>query len=139
MNKDTTRKELRKFGIIFGTALIIMGYAIVPLVKYIFKMKVILRIWPLVTGISIIVLGIALPLSLKPLHFILRKILDVIKAIVTLPVLMFVFYLVLTPIGLIARLFGNDFLNMNWEKKSTTYWIKKEPSAEGVKKYEKQF
>ncbi|MBT4936735.1 hypothetical protein HON22_02355 [Candidatus Peregrinibacteria bacterium] len=37
-----------------------------------------------------------------------------------------VFFLVITPIGLIMRLFGKDFLRKKMNKKIHSYWIQRE-------------
>jgi hypothetical protein len=42
-------------------------------------------------------------------------------------VLLLVFYLVLTPTGLVMRLLGRDFLNRKEKDKRESYWIPREP------------
>jgi len=39
-------------------------------------------------------------------------------------ILAIIFYLLLTPIGLLSRLFGRDPLNQKIDKGRQTYWIK---------------
>ena len=42
------------------------------------------------------------------------------------PIIMgIIFFLVVTPIGLLMRLFGKDVLNLKLNKKESTYWIEK--------------
>lgn len=133
MKKDVMKNELRKFGIIFGIALIAIG--IVQLLKGHTK------IYPWFYGIGLIslILGIFAPSAIKPIYFIFKKIGSFIGNIVTGLILAIVFYIVLTPIALIARLFGKDFLDIKWKKKSNTYWMPKEVVKDGVERYERQY
>jgi len=41
-------------------------------------------------------------------------------------ILIILFYLVITPLGLILRLFGKDFLELKIEREKKSYWNKKE-------------
>ena len=128
-----SRKELRRFGIIFGIVLSIVGTI------HLLKGNENVYPWFYIVGISIFALGIFVPVALTPIHFILKKALDVIREFTTRLILLIVFYIILTPISLIARLFGKNFLDINWKIKSDSYWIKKEQPNEGVERYEKQF
>lgn len=38
------------------------------------------------------------------------------------------FYGVLTPMGLLGRLFGADLLRLKFEDKATSYWVKRDPT-----------
>ena len=42
------------------------------------------------------------------------------------PIIMgFVFFIVVTPIGLILKIMGKDIINKKYDKKKSTYWIKR--------------
>jgi len=128
----SNKKELRKFGLIFGSVFTVLGIVRMFRAHEHF-------LYFLSLGIIVFVLGIIAPAALKPLHFVLKKILDIIKAVVTFLVLVFVFYLVLTPISLISRLLGKKFLDIKIDKKRDSYWVPKEERKEGVERYEKQY
>jgi hypothetical protein len=49
------------------------------------------------------------------------------------------FYLVVTPIGLIARLAGKDFLSLKLDRHATSYWIARENKDKSAIDYERQF
>jgi hypothetical protein len=50
------------------------------------------------------------------------------------------FYLVVTPIGLLARASGKDFLSRRLERESRSYWIaRRARSANHRQRYEQQF
>jgi hypothetical protein len=51
-----------------------------------------------------------------------------------------IFFLVLTPTGLIMRIVGKDPMDRKWDREAKSYWIKREadPNA-NLERYEKQF
>ena len=51
------------------------------------------------------------------------------------PTIFLLFFLIVTPIGLIVRLFGKDLLKTKFTKENT-YWVKREKN---IKKKKKQF
>ena len=53
--------------------------------------------------------------------------------------LIIIFYLVFTPIGVIIKLFGRDLLDIKLEKEAASYWKKIEGGPFGLERYEKQY
>jgi hypothetical protein len=53
--------------------------------------------------------------------------------------LILIFYLVFTPLGLAAKLFGVDFLDRRVEKDKPSYWRKREAAVFKKENYERQF
>jgi hypothetical protein len=49
------------------------------------------------------------------------------------------FYLVLTPVGTIRRLFGKDPLARKFDREAVSYWEKRLPEKRGVERYERLF
>ena len=49
-----------------------------------------------------------------------------------------VFYVVLTPVGLIFRAIGRDPLHRRFEPTASTYWVPREP-ARDAQRYYRQF
>jgi hypothetical protein len=49
-----------------------------------------------------------------------------------------VFYLVITPLGLVMRLVGRDKLNLQFDRKSKTYWTRRPPTPQSGR-YFRQF
>jgi len=49
------------------------------------------------------------------------------------------YYLVVTPIGIVMRMLGKDFLGKRIDKKGKTYWIKREQKVYVKERYEKMF
>ena len=58
--------------------------------------------------------------------------------IMTKIILTLLFYLLITPIGLITRLFGNDYLRLK-ESNSSSYWNNRDSAKELDQRFEKQF
>jgi len=54
-------------------------------------------------------------------------------------VLALVYYLLLTPIGLMTRLFGYDSMKMRFDRDAATYWMERPPAAAATKRYFRQF
>ena len=54
-------------------------------------------------------------------------------------VLALVFYGVVTPIGLLMRLFGYDSMARNFDADAVSYWVERDPSGPDPKRYFRQF
>jgi hypothetical protein len=64
----------------------------------------------------------------------------VFGAIISTILLTLLFYLVVTPIGLVARLAGKDFLSRKLEVSSASYWILRDATKLKRKsQHERQF
>jgi hypothetical protein len=54
-------------------------------------------------------------------------------------ILTMLYYLVLTPIGLVAKIVGKKFIPLGFDKSATTYWEKRENTAKQQIDYDRQF
>jgi hypothetical protein len=54
-------------------------------------------------------------------------------------ILSVVFYLLITPIGLIMRLFGQDPLHRKIDRQAASYWTERPPDSNDPKRIEKMF
>ena len=59
--------------------------------------------------------------------------------IMTLVIMVIIFYLIVTPIGFIASLTGKEFLNMKIDKSAKSYWVVREQTHRDKATYERQF
>ena len=83
-----------------------------------------IRKWSLVFSVIFLVLGLTNSKILNPLNK-LWFYFGIFLGKIMSPVIMgIIFFLVVTPIGLLMRLFGKDILNLKFNNK-TTYWIEK--------------
>lgn len=70
-----------------------------------------------------LVIAVFAPAVLAPLNQLWTRFGLLLHAITSPVVLGLVFFLVVTPLGLLARLCGKDFLRLRWAREARTYWI----------------
>lgn len=133
MKEKTEKKDLRQFGIVLGIILLVIG-----LVHY-FKEHV--NVYPYLFGFGVLFLliGLVYPPLLKPIYIVFRKVTHAIGWFNTRVILILVYYLILTPIGLVMQLFRHDPLRKKQEKDVETYWIKRENITSAKESLERQF
>ncbi len=69
------------------------------------------------------VTGLVCPKILAPIEWAWMKFAKILGFIVTNILLTITFYVLITPLGLIIRLFGKDLLLIKRSKKADSYWI----------------
>ena len=128
-NINTDKKEIRKFGFLIGGVLIAIS---------IFMLWKALSYYQLVfiIGAIFIILGFFIPMVLKPIYIIWMTFATILGWIMTRVILAVLFYLIVTPIGLIARIFGVKFLDLSWNDDVKSYWNKRDKTVSDI---EKQF
>jgi hypothetical protein len=125
--------ELRKFGLLVGFAFAVLaawlgwrGKAAYPFLA--------------IPGGLLIVTGLFFPKGLRTVFIGWMSLAFVLGLVVSTLLLTLFFYFVLTPVGLVARLVGNDFLMRKFEPQSQSYWImRKAPGRKSKESYEQQF
>ena len=97
--------------------------------------------WPLYLGIVIAFLVVAWlwPKALAPLNRVWTKLGLLIGRIVSPIVLALMFYLVVTPVGLLMRLTGKDPLRLRRESSEGSYWIVRHPPGPSGESMREQF
>jgi hypothetical protein len=93
-------------------------------------------LWP---GVVLMVFGVVLPRALKYVYVAWMAFAVVLGFVMAHVILTLFFFLVITPIGLLARLFGKDFLGLKRGGQKTTFWIRREQKAKAALEYERQF
>ena len=91
------------------------------------------RIWSSIISSVFLILGLMNSKLLTPLNKLWFKFGMILGAIVSPVVLGVVFFLVVTPIGLIMKIMGKDLLNKKYDKKKETYWIKRDKPRSTMK------
>ncbi len=115
MNTKSTNKS---FGLLFFIVFLILG------------------LWPLKNGESLnyylllislifLILGIFNSSLLTPLNKIWVKFGEILGLIIAPIVMAIVYFIILTPVSLIVRLFGKDLLGINFVKNLKSYWIER--------------
>jgi hypothetical protein len=129
----TDAKALRKFGLTVGGVLALLGLWCWLRHK---------PAWPylLTPAAPLLVLGLAWPASLRQVYLGWMAMALVLGLVVSTVLLTLFFYLVITPVGLLARLVGRDFLSRRLDPKAASYWLVRDRSAAKAKiDYERQF
>lgn len=91
------------------------------------------------SGVVLLILGLWAPMTLKVPYKVWMGFAAVLGFFMSRLILCILFYLVVTPIGVVMRLIGKDILDQRWDKNTSTYWIKKEDRAFDKQRYEKMF
>ena len=130
-NIKTKNKDIRSFGITIGIILLIVA----SLLFYYDKASY--QAIAIIAG-AFISLGIIIPILLKPAYLVWMTFAVILGWVMTRVILSIVFYLIMTPIGLITRLLGEDFLALK-RLNSDSYWNNRDSNSEMNQDYEKQF
>ena len=131
-NIKSGKSNLRKFGIIVGTVFLIIAGLLFWKEKESFQLF-------LAIGTVLFVTGIAIPFTLKPFYWVWMVFSIILGWFMTRVILSLLFFVIITPIGLIARSFGKQFLDLKWNKTDNTYWNHHSESIFKKENYEKQF
>ncbi len=131
-NIKRDKKDIRKFAITVGIVLVILGIVLFWKDKTVYKYLWLISAFLIVTGIGI-------PVILKPLYFIWMGFAVIMGWIMSRVILSVLFYIIFTPIGLISRLFGKQFLDLHWDKTAPSYWNYRDANSTDTDRYEKQF
>ncbi len=127
-----TKKDLRKFGVTVGTALIVLAALLLWRNKPSF-------IYFAVSGGGLLISALVFPSVLKPLNKVWMALSIVLGWIMTRVILTILFYLGVTPIALSAKLFKKQFLDLKIDRAVDSYWIKREQKEFDKADYERQF
>lgn len=110
--------ELRKFGLLVGLILMLIGAA--PVVK-----GKDLKGYLIIISAILLLMAIASPALLSPVYKIWVKIGSILGRINSFLVLSIIFFFILTPIGLIARVFKGSSMRLYNRRNKASYWIKR--------------
>ena len=108
----------KRFGIVFFVVFLLI--AIYPLTN-----GGDIRIWSGIISFIFLVLGLLNSSILTPLNKIWFKFGIILGKIISPVIMAIIFFLVVTPTGLIMRILRKDILNLKYNK-NKSYWIEKE-------------
>ncbi len=117
-NKNIKISSNRSFGIVFF--IVFLFIALYPITY-----SEDIRIWSLIISFIFIILGLLNSKILTPLNKLWFKFGVILGKIVSPTIMGIIFFLVVTPIGLLMRVLGKDLLRLKYNKKDNTYWIEK--------------
>ena len=114
-NKEIKLPSNKSFGMVFFVVFLIGSFY--PLIN-----SDSIRIWSMVISMFFLVLGLLNSRILTPLNKLWFKFGILLGKIVSPFILGIIFFLVVTPVGLIMRILGKDVLNLKYNN-SKSYWI----------------
>ena len=125
MQKSIKLPSNRNFGIVFFLVFLIIGFW--PLIN-----TEEVRIWAIIISLIFLLLGLINSKLLNPLNQVWFKFGVLLSKIISPIVMGAIFFLVVTPIGLLMKIFKKDLLNLKLNK-DKSYWIKKTDSNSNMK------
>ncbi len=131
-NIKSDKQELRKFGLSVGTVLLLIG-----IVLYYYDKPSTFYFG--VIGAALLLLGSLLPKILKPLHKAWMSLAILLGFVSTQIILSLLYFFIITPIALIAKLSGKDFLDEKIEQEKKSYWHLRKKQEYNKEFTERQF
>ncbi len=128
----TGTRELRNFGLLVGGVFALLGLLFLWRGKAVYP-------WLLTPGVILVTLGAIAPRTLKYIYLVWMGVALVLGFVVSHVILTVFFFLVVTPIGLVARLAGKDFLRLKLDRQAKSYWLPREHRRKAAEDYERQF
>ena len=116
----------RSFGLVFAAVFTIIGF-------YPLWYNENIHLWACIIAFIFLFFGIFFPKILIVPNKLWFKLGLLLGAIVAPIVMGMIFFLTVTPIGIIMRLFGKDVINQKIKKNAKSYWIKRNKSVSSMK------
>jgi hypothetical protein len=126
------KSDWRKFGITMGIILAVMGFYLLwkgkNYVEYVFSLAA-----------AFFILGLVISSALKPVYKAWMVMSVIMGFIMTRVIMVFIFYMIVTPVGFVASIIGKNFLDMKIDKTAESYWMVREMVRKEKSDYERQF
>ncbi len=123
--KDIKIGSNRSFGVVFFVVFLLIG--LWPILK-----GNEIRIWSIVISLIFLILGILNSKILTPFNKVWFRFGIFLGNFISPIIMGIVFFLVVTPTGLIMKLFRKDLINLK-KNNSSTYWIEKKDIKSSMK------
>lgn len=130
LNADT--KEARKFGVLFSALFFVISMFALWKGSGAWG-------WHLAAAGVFLLLGVAAPRILSPLHWAWMKFAFALGWFNTRLFLGIVFFFIITPFGLVMRLLRKDPLRLKFDRASASYWLIRQPKPFDPKRSERLF
>ena len=134
INKNPTRRELNQFGFIWLGFLVLFG-----VIAYFKFGSPLAARWLWIAAVVVPVVGWLVPSFMRLVFLGMSYLAWPIGFVVSHVVLAAVYYLVLTPIGLLTRLFGYDSMKKGFDSEAASYRVDRSAEAVNPKRYFRQF
>ena len=117
----------RSFGLLFFIFFIVFG--LWPVIK-----GETANIYLILISLFFLIFGLINSKILSPFNKAWIKLGEILGLIIAPIIMALVYFIILTPISLILRMFGKDLLGLKFMKKKDTYWIKRVKKLGTMKK-----
>ena len=122
MNKKIKISSNKSFGIVFFVFFIAIAfYPLINNEEY--------KLWALIISLIFLILGLVNSSILTPLNLLWFKFGMLLGRVVSPIIMALVFFVVVTPTGLIMKLFQKDLLKLK-KKDKKSYWIERKSKSE---------
>jgi hypothetical protein len=111
-------KELRKFGFLFSGVLILLFELFIPWLR-----ERPFPLWPLYIAVPVATLALIWPAALRPLYIVWMKFGAVMGFINTRIIMTALFFVILTPIGLLMHALGKNPLRRELDPGAASYRV----------------
>ncbi|MBI2240889.1 MAG: hypothetical protein HYU59_08820 [Magnetospirillum gryphiswaldense] len=122
----------RSFGLVFAVFFTLVG--LWPL-----KSGGDIRLWALAAAVAFLVAALAVPKWLNPLNLLWFKFGLLLHKIMTPLIMGLLFFVTVTPIGVLMRATGKDPMRLKRDPAATSYWIKRDPPGPAPDSMKNQF
>ena len=129
-HRTHSKGEMRKFSWVMASALAIFG----ALSLYKGNHKISIFLW--LFGTIFLGYGLILPMALAPVYRVWMKFAHVLAWVNTRIILGLFFYVILTPISLLMRVFHRDVLRRKFDRSLASYWQVRKPLKSANESYE---
>ena len=125
-------KTLRRFGLVMAVPLIVIAALLY------WKNNGAAVGWAGAAVLSAL-LGLALPRILRPVYILWMTFAYYLSIVMTFVILTLFFFLIMTPAGLIMRLFGKDPMERRFPGNRESYWVSSETYENSIERYSKPY
>ena len=122
-----SKNSNRSFGLLFF--IVLAGFGFWPLTK-----GEGFNIFLILFSLVFLTLGLINSKLLSPFNKAWIKFGEILGIVIAPIIMALVYFIVLTPISLIVRIFGKDLLGLKFLKKQDTYWIRRKKNLGSMKK-----
>ncbi|MGE4280949.1 MAG: SxtJ family membrane protein [Magnetospirillum sp.] len=122
----------RSFGVVFAVVFAIV--ALLPL-----KSGGDVRLWAVAVAVAFLAVSLTVPKVLRPLNLIWFKFGLLLHKIMTPLIMGLLFFLTVTPVGLLMRATGKDPMRLKRDPAATSYWISRDPPGPAPASMKNQF
>jgi hypothetical protein len=129
---DSSDSAVQKTGLTVGVVLILISFSLWYFGKYSF-------IYFSIIGGVLVILAFTAITVLRPFHKLWMMLALLMGFVMSRVILTILYYIILTPIGLLAKIVGKKFMPLGFDKNTTTYWEKRSVTAKQQIDYERQF